>query len=328
MNLVLLIVVAILGFAAVAGLGFVFAGGGANARIVKRAHTIAATPPRTERVSRGRSSAVDAGQRRKQLLKSLKEQERIQRKASVTLAARLQQAGLSLTVPQFWIISGVLGAVVLLLTLLFRANPIICALATFSAALGLPRWVVGFLAKRRTRKFTEAFADAIDIIVRGIRSGLPVGDCLKIIARESPQPLSLEFSRLVENLAMGVAMEQGLEKMYERMPTSELRFFTIVLAIQSKTGGNLAEALANLSTVLRARKLMREKIKALSSEATTSAFIIGSLPPAVMTLITVTTPSYMKIMFSDPRGNLMLLGGALWMGMGIFVMRRMIDFKF
>ncbi len=217
---------------------------------------------------------------------------------------------------------------VLLLALLMRVNIFIALATPFVAGLGLPRWVIGFLAKRRTKKFTEAFADAIDIIVRGIRSGLPVGDCLKIIARESPQPLAGEFNRLVESLAMGVTVEQGLEKMYERMPTSELRFFTIVLAIQSKTGGNLAEALANLSTVLRARKLMREKIKALSSEATASAFIIGCMPPAVMGLVLVTTPSYMMTMFTDPRGNVMLMGGAIWMSIGIFVMRRMINFKF
>ena len=328
MNLILLITVAVLGFGVVAGLGMVFAGGGNAGRVVKRAQTIAAGPQRVERVNRSRVAVVDPGQRRKQILKSLKEQDRIQRKAAVTLAARLQQAGLSMTVSQFWMISGGLGAIVLCLTLVLRANLFVCAGVTFAAAMGLPRWIVSFLAKRRTKKFTEAFADAIDIIVRGIRSGLPVGDCLKIIARECPLPLSFEFNRLVENLAMGVTMEQGLEKMYERMPTPELRFFTIVLAIQSKTGGNLAEALANLSTVLRARKLMREKVKALSSEATASAFIIGSLPPAVMVLITVTTPSYMTLMFTDPRGNLMLLGGAVWMAMGIFVMRRMINFKF
>ena len=164
--------------------------------------------------------------------------------------------------------------------------------------------------------------------MRGIRSGLPVGDCLKIIARESPPPLAGEFQRLVEHLAMGVTVEQGLEKMYERMPTSELRFFTIVLAIQSKTGGNLAEALANLSTVLRARKLMREKIKALSSEAIASASIIGAMPPGVMTMVMLTTPSYMMMMFTDKRGNVMLLFAVFWMSLGIFVMRRMINFKF
>jgi tight adherence protein B len=327
-NLILIITVAILAFGAVAGLGFVFAGAGDNGRVIRRAQAITAAPQRAERGHRARAAVVDSGARRKQLLKSLKDQERAQRKASVTLAARLQQAGLNLSVPQFWTISGVVGALVLTVSLVLRANIFISVGLTFAASMGLPRWVIGFLAKRRTKKFTQSFADAIDINVRGIRSGLPVGDCLKIIARESPVPLSLGFSRLVENLAMGVTVEQGLEKMYERMPTSELRFFTIVLAIQSKTGGNLAEALANLSTVLRARKLMREKIKALSSEATASAFIIGSMPPGVMMLVMVTTPSYMMLMFTDPRGHMMLMGGAIWMALGIFVMRRMINFRF
>jgi len=197
-----------------------------------------------------------------------------------------------------------------------------------AAGLGLPRWVIGFLAKRRAKKFVEAFADASDIIVRGIKSGLPVHDALKIIGKESPEPLAEEFIRLVDNIAVGMTVDQALEKMYERTPTPELRFFSIVLSIQSKTGGNLAEALGNLSQVLRARKLMREKIKALSSEAVSSAFIIGSMPPGVMMLILVTTPSYMNKMFQDPRGNVMLMGGAVWMAIGIFVMRKMINFKF
>jgi tight adherence protein B len=149
-----------------------------------------------------------------------------------------------------------------------------------------------------------------------------------MIARESPAPLGPEFQRLVENIGMGMTLDQALEKSYERMPTPELRFFTIVLAIQQKAGGNLAEALGNLSNVLRSRKLMREKIKALSSEAVASAMIIGALPPGVMALITVMTPSYMSVMFTDPRGHMMLGGGAVWMAIGVFVMRRMINFKF
>ena len=188
--------------------------------------------------------------------------------------------------------------------------------------------MVGFLAKRRTKKFTEAFSDAIDVIVRGIKSGLPVHDCLKIIGRESPEPLGSEFVRLVENIGMGMSVDQALEQMFSRMPTPELRFFTIVMAIQQKTGGNLAEALNNLSQVLRSRKLMREKIKALSSEAVASSFIIGSLPPGVVLLIMVTSPSYMAIMYSDPRGHLIMMFGAFWMALGIFVMRKMINFKF
>jgi tight adherence protein B len=324
----LLLMVAVLGFVAVGGIGFVFAGAGSgDSRTAKRAKAIAAVR-QPERMVRAKNAAQDAGQRRKQLLKTLKEQDRLQRRASVALSARLQQTGLNISVAQFWIASAVLGVIIAFVVLVMH-GPFWAALGLgLTSALGLPRWIVGFLAKRRTKKFTGAFSDAIDIIVRGIKSGLPVHDCLRVIARESPSPLGPEFHRLVENISMGMTVEQSLEKMYERMPTPELRFFTIVLSIQAKTGGNLAEALSNLSAVLRARKLMREKIKALSSEATTSAFIIGSLPPAVVLLITVTTPSYMFVMFHDPRGIVMLIGGVIWMSLGIFVMVRMINFKF
>jgi tight adherence protein B len=324
----LIIMVAVLGFIAIAGAGLAFAGnGGPSARTAKRAQAIT-TQRQSEKLSRGRTAATDPAQRRKQLVKSLKEQDRVQRKASLSLAARLQQAGLSMSVQMFWVISGAIALVILSLGLLFRVSPLIALGAAFVAGLGLPRWVVGFLAKGRAKKFTEYFADSIDIIVRGIKSGLPVHDCLKIIASESPAPLGPEFRHLVENISIGVTIEQGLEKMYQRMPTSELRFFTIVLAIQQKTGGNLAEALANLSAVLRARKLMRAKIKALASEATASAMIIGSLPPVVMILVSVTSPGYMLPLIYDPRGHLMLLAAAMWMSLGIFFMRRMINFKY
>ncbi|HEX4181200.1 MAG TPA: type II secretion system F family protein [Caulobacteraceae bacterium] len=321
----IVILIAVLGFVAFAGLGLVFAGGGSGGgRSVKRAQTIV----KAERSSRAKAAINEPAQRRKAILKSLKDQERSQRKAAVTIEARLQQAGLKVTVQQFWIVSGVFALLTAVVLLVMRQALWTAASVGFVAGLGLPRWVVGFMAKQRTKKFTAAFSDAIDVIVRGIKSGLPVNDCLRIIARESPAPLGPEFQGLVENVGMGMTMEQGLEKMYMRMPTSELRFFTIVLAIQQKTGGNLAEALGNLSAVLRARKLMREKVKALSSEATASAMIIGSLPPGVVALIQVTSPAYMSLMYTDPRGHLLLLGGVLWMSTGIFVMHRMINFKF
>ena len=325
----LIILIAGLGFVVIAGLGFALSGGPpAGGRTMKRAQAIAAGG-QLDRSARAKAAAAnDPALRRKQLLKTLKDQERQQRRASFNLGARLQQTGLTLTVRTFWIISGGLAAVVMVLFLLFRQPIWMAGGVAFVAGLGLPRWVIGFLGKRRMKQFTEHFSDAIDIVVRGIKSGLPVNDCLRIIAAESPSPLGPEFHRLVESLAMGLTMEQGLEKMYERMPTSELRFFTIVLAIQQKTGGNLAEALGNLSQVLRSRKLMREKIKALSSEATASAMIIGSLPPSVVALISVTSPAYMTVMYQDPRGHAMLLGGGIWMSLGIFVMRRMINFKF
>ena len=164
--------------------------------------------------------------------------------------------------------------------------------------------------------------------MRGIKSGLPVHECFKIIGRESPAPLGPEFKTLSEGLAVGLSLEQALEKMFVRIPTPELRFFTIVIAIQQKTGGNLAEALGNLSAVLRARRMMGEKITALSSEALASAGIIASLPPAVMLAVMAMSPSYMMPMFTDIRGNFLLLLAAALMGTGVFVMKRMISFKF
>ncbi|PIB93679.1 type II secretion system F family protein [Caulobacter sp. FWC2] len=324
----LFVIAGILGFITIAGLGFAFAGGDSGqAKAAKRAQMIAGGGERQVAV-RAKAAANTPDARRQNILKALKEQERKQKKATLSISARMLAAGLGENVKMFWIVSGALALIVALVLLVLSQNPLIALGGGFAAGLGLPRWVLGFLAKSRTKKFTEAFSDAIDIIVRGIKSGLPVHDCLKIIGKESPEPLGGEFRTLTENIAMGVPVEAALEKMYERMPTSELRFFAIVLGIQAKTGGNLAEALGNLSTVLRARKLMKEKIKALSAEAVASASIIGCLPPGVVTLISVTSPSYMKPMFTDPRGHLMLLAGAVWMTLGIVVMRKMINFKF
>jgi len=322
-------VAAALGFVAIAGVGWVFAGAApGNAKTIKRVQAIGAAAPPREARARARAAATNPETRRKQIVKSLKEQERQQKRARLTLVSRLRQADLTVTVLQFYLASAALGVVVMAIGALMR-QPLwadFCLGAAVGAAL--PRWVVGFLAGRRTKKFTAAFSDGMDIIVRGIKSGLPVHDCLTVIAKETPQPMAGEFRRLVENIGLGMAFDQALERMYERMPTPELRFFSIVMNVQQKTGGNLAEALGNLSAVLRSRKLMREKIKALSSEATASAMIIGALPPGVVLLISVTSPAYMVPMFTDPRGELMLMGGGLWMAIGIFVMRRMINFKF
>jgi len=325
----LFILAGVLGFITLAGLGFVLAGGGDSgaSKTVKRAQLIAGGD-RQAIAARAKAAANTPDARRKQILKTLKEQDQKKKKASLTIAARLRAAGLGDKVQMFWIISGVVGLTAGLVLLLLRQMPIIALGAAFAAGFGLPRWVVGMMAKARTKKFTTAFSDAIDIIVRGIKSGLPVHDCLKIIGKECPEPLAGEFRVLVENTGMGMSMDQALERMYERMPTNELRFFTIVLTIQAKTGGNLAEALGNLSTVLRARKLMAEKIKALSAEAVASAFIIGSLPPGVVAMISITAPTYMAPMFSDQRGHFMLMIAGFWMTVGIVVMRKMINFKF
>jgi tight adherence protein B len=321
----LVILAALLAFVAIGGVGYALAGGeSSHAKALKR---ISTTGP-VAKSDRGRTPQETAANRRRQIVQNLRAVERQQRKQAVTLEGRLNQAGLAPNVRAFWIVSAVLAVVSGGVALLVSRSPLIALGIAFVAGLGLPRWLLGVLGKRRLKAFTSEFPNATDVIVRGIKSGLPVNDCLKVIARESPQPLGGEFQKLVENLATGQSTEQALEKLYVRMPTSEVRFFSIVLSIQQKTGGNLAEALGNLSTVLRARKLMREKIKAMSGEAVASAGIIGVLPPAIMLLVSVTTPAYMVPMITDPRGHIMLMIGGFWMACGIFVMRKMINFKF
>jgi tight adherence protein B len=320
------ITAAVLAFIVIAGLGWAFVGGEESSdRAVKRAQALGG--PKKAQASRA-AAANTPEQRRKQIMDQLKEVERKERKARVTMAARLRQAGLSITMRTFVILSVASGLVFGFVALVAGLNPLLTLGVAVITGLGLPRWVIGFLAKRRMKKFSGEFANAVDVIVRGIKSGLPVHDCFKIIARESPAPLGPEFQRLVEGLGVGMTLSESLDRMYGRMPTPELRFFSIVIAIQQKTGGNLAEALTNLSTVLRARRMMGEKIKAMSSEAVASAGIIGSLPPAVMLIVMITTPAYMILLFTDPRGQIMLLISAIWMSMGIFVMKRMISFKF
>lgn len=314
-------------FLVLGGLGWAFAGGGSSG-VASTKRVASVTSGAKLEKTKAKTVALDQAGRRKQILQNLKVNEQQARKAKQTLGSRIQQAGLNISVRTFWMFCGGLGLVSALIGLVLIKSPLLALGIGFAAGLGLPRWVLGFLTKGRIKKFTEEFPNATDVIVRGIKSGLPVMDCLRVIGRESPEPLAAEFRRLVENLGVGLSIDQALEKMYDRMPTSEVRFFAIVLSIQQKTGGNLAEALSNLSGVLRARKLMREKIKAMSGEAVASACIIGALPPGIMALVYFTTPAYMMPLFEDPRGHAMLLFGAVWMGTGIFVMRRMINFKF
>ena len=323
------ILAAILAFITIGGLGWALVGGDdSSAQALKRAEGFTTPTARNARAKAAKAEANTPEARRKAIELQLKQADRQERKARMTMAAKLKHAGLNMTMKTFTLISIGAGVVVFLLAFLFGPNLLVALGAGLVTGLGLPRWVVGFIGKSRMKKFSAEFANAVDIIVRGIKTGLPVHDCFKIIARESPAPLGPEFQTLVEGMGVGMTLSQALDKMYERMPTPELRFFSIVIAIQQKTGGNLAEALGNLSSVLRARRMMGEKIKALSSEAVASAGIIGSMPPVVMTLVAITTPSYMLLMFTDFRGQVMLLCGATWMAIGIFVMKRMISFKF
>lgn len=198
----------------------------------------------------------------------------------------------------------------------------------FAAGFGVPRWILGFLKKRREKAFLKALPDAVDVIVRGIKAGLPLFESIKVVAVDAPEPLRSEFLAIIETQAIGMPLGEACARLYERMPLPEANFFGIVIAIQQKSGGNLSEALGNLSKVLRDRKKMAEKIQAMSMEAKASAGIIGSLPPIVMLLVYMSTPDYISLLWTHPTGQLMLVGCAIWMSIGIFVMKRMINFDF
>ena len=170
--------------------------------------------------------------------------------------------------------------------------------------------------------------DAVDVIVRGIKAGLPLHDCIKMITLEAPEPLKSEFRMIMETQAIGMPLGEACAKLYERTPLPEANFFGIVVAIQQKSGGNLSEALGNLSKVLRDRKKMKAKIQAMSQEAKASAGIIGALPIAVMTLVYLTSPQYISLLFTNSMGHLMLAGSAIWMVIGVLVMKKMINFDF
>jgi tight adherence protein B len=315
-------------FFAIGGVGWVAVGALGDAQSKKR--VTLAVGGRASRNKREHSAVDQAAHRRKQIQDSLKDLEQKQkddRKKKLSLKAKIQQAGMNFEPGAFWIASGVAALAALGLALLTGQSLPVAGGITVVVGLGIPRWWLGIMCGRRQKKFSSEFANALDVIVRGVKSGLPLNDCLKIIATETPEPVRSEFAKFVEGIAVGVSMEDGLAKMCERMPLPELNFFRTVLVIQQKTGGNLAEALGNLAVVLRSRKMMREKIGAMSSEAKSSAAIIGSLPPAVLGIVYATTPSYMQAMFVHPTGQLMLLGGLTWMFFGIMVMRGMINFK-
>jgi tight adherence protein B len=194
--------------------------------------------------------------------------------------------------------------------------------------LALPRWILARMVKSRQDKFLNEFANAIDVIVRGVKSGLPLNECLGIISRESPDPISTEFAQVVEQQRMGVPLAECFERMMQRVPLQEVRFFSIVIGIQQSAGGNLSEALGNFSGVLRDRKRLSGKVKALSAEAKASAGVLGCLPPAVMLLVYLSTPSYIQILWSTRAGQFMLLFAGFWMFCGIMIMRKMINFKY
>jgi len=301
-----------------------------TARAAKRVGQIKTEPRRN---TNERRVQQDTMQRRKNIQHSIKELEEAQKKkrkkgGSPSLNLRIQQAGLTWSKRKYFIICIGAAFATMILSFLMGAKPLIAIGIGFVGGVGLPFWIVNFLRKRRQKKFLDELPTAVDVIVRGVKSGLPINDCLQIIAREAAEPVRTEFRKIIEAQSMGQPLSDAVGKLFERMPVAEANFFGIVIGIQQAAGGNLSEALGNLSKVLRDRKKMAGKIKAMSSEAKASAGIIGSLPIIVMVLVYVTTPTYIAMLFTTDTGNIILGASGLWMFIGIMVMKKMINFDF
>jgi tight adherence protein B len=290
----------------------------------KRRASVARPEPVVARVSRGAQKS-----RREQVEETLKELDvRAQKPKNPPLSVKISQAGLTWTKQKFMVIAAAMGLFAFV-TLFFIGAGLLPALGVgFAAAFGLPLWMLSFLKRRREAKFLDSFPDAVDVIVRGIKSGLPLLDSLKIIATEAPEPAKSEFRTIVETQTIGMPLGEACAKLYDRMPLPEANFFGIVISIQQKAGGNLSEALGNLSRVLRDRKKMKAKIQAMSMEAKASGVIIGSLPIAVGALVYLTSPDYIQTLFTTDLGRIMLIGCAFWMSVGVMVMKKMINFDF
>jgi tight adherence protein B len=326
----ILMAVALTAALAVGGIAYAFLGAGSGSgNTSKRVAAMTRGAGRSS-AAKGDSVGESNAKRRRQVQETLNEIERKQEHANArpTLAAMLEQADWNIDPRKFYIITVGLGVVVAIAMFVMAYSWYVALGLGFAVGFGFPRWFLGFTIGRRKKSFLREFANSIDVIVRGVKSGLPLTECLKIISNEAGEPVGPEFKQIVEGLKVGVTLEDGLKRMYDRMPLAEVNFFQIVLTIQQKTGGNLSEALGNLSAVLRDRKRLQGKIQALSSEAKASAGIIGSLPIVVMALVYVTTPDYIALLFTDRFGNFLLLCCATWMSAGIFIMKKMISFKY
>ncbi|MCM5556581.1 type II secretion system F family protein [Pleomorphomonas sp. JP5] len=296
----------------------------------ERRRTQVAAPPVD--IDRAKTSATPSARRRnvQETLKDLeaKQKHKASKSTNPPMQLRLAQAGLSLTILRFYIYSVLTGLVIFVVCLLVGLPIFLVLGAGFVGAVGLPRFLVNFIRKRRHAAFIDELANAVEVIVRGVKAGLPLNDCLRMIASEAKEPVKSEFRTVVEAMQLGMPIDEAVTRMYERVPLPETNFFGIVLSIQSKAGGNLSEALGNLAKVLRERKKMRAKIQAMSMEAKSSAGIIGSLPIIVTVLVYLTSPDYILVLFLTPIGQIVLGISLLWMLIGVFVMKRMIAFDF
>jgi len=280
-----------------------------------------------------RKSLKDGERRRKSLQDQLSQFEQRQKakadkQRKLSLRQRMEQAGLNWGPKQFVFFSFACALFFLIAGYLLSQNLLITLALGFTGAFGFPRWYISRRRKKRFSAFLDELPNGVDIIVRGVKAGLPLSDCIKIVAKEARDPVATEFQRIVETQVMGVSLPEAVSRLPDRIPLAEANFFAIVVAIQQKAGGGLSEALGNLSRVLRSRKSMQRKISALSAEAKSSAGIIGSLPLFVTGILYFIAPDYIMLLFTTTAGNIIIAGCLFWMFLGIMVMRKMINFDF
>lgn len=278
------------------------------------------------------AAADSSSPRRKAIEKTLKQIEERQvalhgARSRPDLQRRLREAGMTWSLRVYWLVALAVACVAAILAVAAAGLPLLPALGV-GVAVGLlaPHLFVSFRRRRRLAKFAAGFPDAIDVIVRGVRSGRPLRDCLAIVAADSSEPIRSEFRLAVEDQSVGLTVDEAVDRLAVRVPLQEVNFLSIVISIQNRTGGSLTEALGNLSSVLRARRQLRAKVKALSAEAKTSAGIIGLLPVIVAGLVHLTSPDYLALLYETGAGLMVLGACALWMSIGILVMRQMINF--
>ncbi|HZZ63189.1 MAG TPA: type II secretion system F family protein [Roseiarcus sp.] len=301
--------------------GLVFLLAGRESRAQKRRAAVGRPAARTIAVSPQDQRAT----RKKQIAEGLRDLEKANRKRR-NLQARIEQAGLSMSRQRFVVVCVVVGLLLGAATWFESRNALLSAMVVVIGSAGLPRLMLERLRQRRIAKFVANFPNAIDIIVRGIKSGLPLGDTIRIAANESVEPVKSEFVKVVESLSLGLTMPEAVERMAQRTPVAETNFFSIVISIQGQAGGNLSEAIGNLSRVLRERKKMKGKIAAMSMEAKASAAIIGVVPFLVVGALYVSSPSYVSLLWITTHGRMIAGIAICWMAIGVAMMKKMITF--
>ncbi|MEO9339625.1 type II secretion system F family protein [Mesorhizobium sp. SB112] len=301
-------------------------------KVEKRFQTIKSAETDGSVVKASRDRLAEATRRRKSVqdtLKDIDDKHKANDKhvRKPPLKIQLRQAGIQITMQRFYLYSVIGGVALTLIAFILGAPTLILPGVLIVGGLGVPRWVVSFIRARRVKAFLKEFPNALDVIVRAVKSGLPLNDGIRLIANESAEPVRTEFRRIVDAQQAGISIPDAAMRMSETMPCPEAGFFGIVIQIQQQAGGNLSEALGNLSRVLRDRKKMKAKVQALSMEAKASAAIIGALPFIVAIMVYLSSPNYITPLFVTSTGHLILGISLVWMSIGILVMRNMINFE-